>query len=181
MASADFHDAVERALDLSRVYRTARAAVVGLTREFAESVRSVAGGDVNVELIDATGLESLVAAIAAMSTGARADPEDRRARQAVVVSGKGVSRALWEIEFDDAGYPVTLRGPERGAVVTCYDDEALREAFIDAASKGIVGRKIEGVRQEIAKALQDPSIHKKPTVQQDDAVPALNPADETGG
>lgn len=145
--ASDFDSAIEQALSLSARHDAAYDLVRCLTRELAQTVSSRTQGVVTIALVATGGaaLASFVARMAGEVSGPRVglDDEDRQVRQLVRARAKsGESRTLWEVEFADTGYPVTLRGPEHGASVTCFSDEDVRDGFVSAAAHGIVGRKL---------------------------------------
>ncbi|MBC8072423.1 MAG: hypothetical protein IAG13_29135 [Deltaproteobacteria bacterium] len=159
-APHDFDTAIDAALNASADHDRALAAVRALTHELAQSVSKRTSGGVKIELVNADEAARYVSQmLTAFKVGPQvgADEEDRQLRQVLVATGKsGAARALWEIQFADTGYPVTLRGPENNATVDCYSEEDLRDAFVQASAHGLVGRKIAGLNRTTAPPLPTP-------------------------
>lgn len=147
-AATSFDSAVEHALELSHQHYAARTTVEHLTRELSASVLARTEHLVRVAFVEGSrALATLGAAVARLAgAGVGIDPEDQTARGYVVAEvDSNARRVLWEVEFHDAGYPVTIHGPSPGATTTCLSEDDVRDAFIDAAGHGLVGRKLDSL------------------------------------
>ena len=146
--SNDFDAAIDEALVLSARHEGALRLVQSLTRELAASVQSKTAGLVTVDLIPKAEMPRLeIGSLFGFQPEPRIgkDKEDKQVEQFVVAVAKDDRRALWEVQFDDTGYPVILRGPLPDTVVTCFHEADVRGAFLDAARSGLVGRKLSAL------------------------------------
>ncbi len=144
----DFAQAIDQALKRGSDYQDAQRDVAALTKELDRAVNGKMPG-VSVGLYEAGGFEAAGRAMRRLNSwGALGgDQEDQVARTRVVAeNSEGEKRTLWEIELEgSAGYPVELRGPEDGRSTFCATKEDLVSAFFEAASSGLVGRKLNSL------------------------------------
>jgi hypothetical protein len=146
-----FDQALEEALRLSSQHEAALRVVESLTEDLAVAVARKTNNLVNVELVT----EARAATLGDLLKGfgipvnprMGSDREDQQVRQYLVASANNERRVLWGIRFSDSGYPVTLLGPEEDASNTCFAEEDLRAAFVEAAKHGRVGRKLAGLER----------------------------------
>jgi hypothetical protein len=159
-----FDQALEEALQLSSQHEAALRVVESLTKDLAGAVARKTNNLVNVELVTEARAATLGDLLKGFGVPAipriGSDREDQEVRQYLVASSNNDRRVLWGIKFSDSGYPVTLLGPEENASNTCFAEEDLRAAFVEAAKHGRVGRKISGLernaRESAARKAQDP-------------------------
>ncbi|MBL4635074.1 MAG: hypothetical protein JKY56_14475, partial [Kofleriaceae bacterium] len=149
----DFKSAVDTALSVSKDFQGAKADVRELVNRYASAVADEMP-HIRIylsrfgELGKTAGLLATIATIGSISAPRRIgdDAEDKDARLLVVASNGTTDKILWEVILDKgAGYPITIVGPEGDATNLCFTQEDLRTAFIDAAGKGVVGRKLRSL------------------------------------
>lgn len=151
----DFDQVLEQAFQASKANLSAVEDVLSLQEQLNASVLRVTDGAVAVQLYAKQnaiqGRDELIETIETWKQGERyANELAARIEVAAVKlpAQDPVQRTtLWEVEFTDTGYPVTLFGPELDSSVTCVTPEDLAEAFVEAARHGVVGRKLEMLRQ----------------------------------
>lgn len=147
-----FEDAVDEALRQSDEHDAAVSLVESLTEQLSDAVFRKTGGKVRIELIAEAQALTLGSVLSSLRNAAGpsigTDREDRVERQYVVAKGGTESRALWAVTYSEAGFPVTLRGPQPDASTTCFSDRDLVEEFLGAVRHGRVGRKIANLAKE---------------------------------
>jgi len=145
-----FGSAIDHAFELQAQHADAVAFVETLARELAAAVNNKTGGIVKIVLLDQEKTlnlgKQLGRAFGLLRPQLGGDDEDRTVRKYLIArSGTSEARALWEVEFAEAGYPVTVRGPREKRVEVCSSAADVRDAFVDAAADVRVGRKLQSL------------------------------------
>lgn len=145
----EFGTAIDQAFGLQAQHADAIALVQRLTQQLAEAVSQKTNGNVRVSLLDEPKAIDLARALGRAFGLVRpvlgADDEDRLVRKYVVAEAGGQYRALWHVEFSEAGYPVKIRGPRENQVQLCTSAEDVHDAFVEAAADVRVGRKLQAL------------------------------------
>jgi hypothetical protein len=159
---SDFASAIAQAFEGRDQFEAALAVVRGLVDELDQAVAARTGGAIHVEAATESRARDFgltLGEFLGLAGPPRLghDQEDAQVRRFVVArTSTRAARALWEIEFSERGYPITIRGPETNASTTsttCYSEEDVREQFLAAASHTRVGRKLAALEAEVGAAL----------------------------
>jgi hypothetical protein len=155
----DFASAIAQAFEGRDQFEAAEQVVEELVEELHAAVSARTGGVIRVELASESRARDFGLTLGEFlgfpnPPRLGRDAEDVQVRRFVVARTTSLAaRALWEIEFSERGYPITIRGPETNASTTCYAEEDVREQFLIAASHTRVGRKLAALLAEAGAAL----------------------------
>ncbi|MEX1367847.1 MAG: hypothetical protein AB1Z98_32260 [Nannocystaceae bacterium] len=149
-ANNAFDAVVEAALRHSEQHEAALETLAALTKELSSAVFEQTDEAITVALVteQLMSTKSIARSLGLAPRRTGNDQEDERRLQFVVASNTGGDeRVLWEVELADEGYPVIIRGPAEDESITCFTEMDLRDAFLEAAGRGIVGRKLKALHK----------------------------------
>ncbi len=151
----DFDTAIDQALKASQSNLAAVEHVRKLTIQLNHAVSRKTNGRVVIQLWskhgNVTGHDELIELVNTWKDNAQYASELAVRISVVAISlpqSPETRKTLWDVEFSDEGYPVTLYGPEYDASVTCTGEDDVTKAFLEAAGHAVVGRKLEFLMPE---------------------------------